>query len=52
MIKKKIPSEQHRRGQKAKDFDPECRVVSATLYNFVVDKYNSLAREYETGRKK
>lgn len=47
MIIKKFPPEQHRQGQKAKLFDPELRVVSATLYNFVIDKYNTLAREYE-----
>lgn len=48
MIVKKFPPEQHRQGQKAKDFNPECRVVSSTLYNFVIDKYNTLVREYES----
>lgn len=48
MIIKKFESEQHRNGQLAKNFDPECRVVSATLYNFVIDKYNTLLTEYES----
>lgn len=47
MIIKKFPPEQHRQGQLAKNFDPECRVVSAQLYNFVIDKYNTLLKEYE-----
>jgi len=47
MIIKKFSPEQHRQGQLAKNFDPECRVVSSTLYNFVIDKYNTLIREYE-----
>jgi len=46
MIVKKFSPEQHRNGQKAKLFDPELRVVSATLYNSVVDKYNTLLKEY------
>ena len=46
MIIKKFESEQHRNGQLAKNFDPECRVVSATLYNSVIDKYNELLKEY------
>ena len=47
MIIKKFDPEQHRQGQKAKLFDPELRVVSATLYNHVIDKYNTLLKEYE-----
>jgi hypothetical protein len=47
MIVKKFSPEQHRNGQKAELFDPELRVVSATLYNFVIDKYNTLVSEYE-----
>ena len=47
MIIKKFEPEQHRQGQKAKLFDPELRVVSATLYNSVIDKYNTLLKEYE-----
>jgi hypothetical protein len=48
MIVKKFSPEQHRNGQQAKLFDPELRVVSATLYNFVIDKYNTLVSEYES----
>ena len=46
MIIKKFDPEQHRQGQKAAGFDPECRVVSAALYNSVIDKYNKLLTEY------
>lgn len=38
--------EQHRQGQRAVDHDPNTRVVSAALYNSVVDKYNELLEQY------
>ena len=46
-IYKRFDIEQHRQGQKAAGFDPECGVVSAALYNSVIDKYNELLREYK-----
>lgn len=39
--------EQHRQGQRADGFPPDCRVVSADLYNSLVDKYNELLQEYD-----
>lgn len=44
---KRFEPEQHRQGQKATDHDPHTRVVSADLYNSIVDKFNELNKKYE-----
>jgi hypothetical protein len=47
---KLFEEEQHRQGQRAVDHDPRTRVVSAALYNSVVDKYNALLKEYNEAK--
>jgi hypothetical protein len=47
---KLFEEEQHRQGQKAADHDPQTRVVSAALYNSVIDKYNQLREAYNEAK--
>lgn len=44
---KRFEMEQHRQGQLAANHDGRTRVVSADLYNSIVDKFNELNKEYE-----
>ena len=44
---KRYEPEQYREGQLAANHDGRTRVVSANLYNSLVDKFNELNKNYE-----